>query len=108
MHEWFFRSGLDHLVWVFGMLCACAFPFLDRQLRALEELPAVSRRTARLGLLGATLAAVAYWYLFYFGLPKRPYNAVHPYTSFIGIFAYLVLRNLTVELRQRHLHLFAW
>ena len=33
MHEWFFRSGLDHLVWVFGMFCAFAFPWLDRQLQ---------------------------------------------------------------------------
>ena len=25
-HEWFFRSGLDHFVWVFGMLCAVRTP----------------------------------------------------------------------------------
>ena len=30
----FFRSGLDHLVWVFGMVCAFLFPFFDRQLQA--------------------------------------------------------------------------
>jgi len=108
MHEWFFRSGLDHLVWVFGMFCAFAFPWLDRQLQALEEMPAMARSTTRLALLGATLAVAAYWYFFYFSLPKRPYNAVHPYTSFIAIFAYLVLRNLTAGLRKRHMHLFAW
>ena len=68
----------------------------------------MARSTTRLALLGATLAVAAYWYFFYFSLPKRPYNAVHPYTSFIAIFAYLVLRNLTAGLRKRHMHLFAW
>mmetsp|Transcript_45171 Transcript_45171/g.118553 ORF Transcript_45171/g.118553 Transcript_45171/m.118553 type:complete len:572 (+) Transcript_45171:148-1863(+) len=108
MHEWFFRSGLDHLVWVFGMFCAFAFPWLDRQLQSLEEMPAMTRKSTRLAVLGATLAVGGYWYFHYFALPKRAYNAVHPYTSFIAIFAYLVLRNLTIELRKRHMHLFAW
>lgn len=108
MHEWFFRSGLDHLVWVFGMFCAFAFPFLDRKMRALEELPTAARICARLALLAVTLAVTAWWYFSYFALPKRSYNVVHPYTSFVGIFTYLVLRNLTAGLRKRHLHLFAW
>jgi hypothetical protein len=108
MHEWFFRSGLDHLVWVFGMLCACAFPWLDARLQALEELPAGRRHVRRALLLAATLAASGYWYAQYFSLPKRAYNKVHPYTSSFGIFAYLVLRNLSATLRRWHMHLFAW
>lgn len=108
MHEWFFRSGLDHLVWVFGMFCACAFPFLDSQLQLLDGLPAGKRFPAKLVLLTATLALGVWWCLSYFALPKRSYNKVHPYTSFLPIFLYLVLRNSSEWLRKRHLHLFAW
>ena len=46
MHEWFFRSGLDHFVWVFGMFCAFAFPWLDKQLQAMEALDAAKRARA--------------------------------------------------------------
>ena len=87
---------------------AVCSPRLARQLEALEELPSGPRATARLGLLGLTLGVGAYWYYAYFALPKRAYNAVHPYTSFVAIFTYLVLRNLTAGLRRRHMHLFAW
>merc|ERR1719240_97075 len=108
MHEWFFRSGLDHLVWVFGMFCAFAFPWLDRQLQAIESFDAGKRVGVKLALLGVTLALGAWWYLNYFALAKRSYNKVHPYTSFVPIFLYLVLRNLTEPLRKRHMHAFAW
>lgn len=148
-------QGLDHLVWVFGMFCAFAFPWFDRKLQALEELPTLTRhpcamrtrahahthaarsaaahccisrirpfafRTPRadfhssLAPLGsvrsvvtaATLGLTIYWYVAYFSLPKRAYNKVHPYTSFIAIFTYLVLRNIVSGLRERHMHLFAW
>jgi len=108
MHEWFFRSGLDHFVWVFGMFCAFAFPFLDNQLELLDSLPAPKRFPAKVVLLTATLGLGVWWCLTYFALPKRSYNKVHPYTSFIPIFLYLVLRNFTEGLRKRHMHLFAW
>jgi len=55
-----------------------------------------------------TLGVAFYWYFAYFSLPKRAYNKVHPYTSFIAIFVYLVLRNILSALRRRYLHLFAW
>jgi len=108
MHEWFFRSGLDHLVWVFGMFCAFAFPWFDRKLQALEELPTLTRHPVRSVVTAATLGLTIYWYVAYFSLPKRAYNKVHPYTSFIAIFTYLVLRNIVSGLRERHMHLFAW
>ena len=76
MHEWFFRSGLDHFVWVFGMFCAFAFPFLDNQLELLDSLPAAKRMPAKAILLAATLALGLWWCLTYFSLPKRSYNKV--------------------------------
>lgn len=108
MHEWFFRSGLDHLVWVFGMFCAFSFPFCDQAMQALEEMPSTRRTTMRAILFFVVSGVALYWYYAYFSLPKRTYNKVHPYTSFMAIFAYLVLRNITSALRRRYLHLFAW
>jgi hypothetical protein len=127
MHEWFFRSGLDHFVWVFGMFCAFAFPWFDAKLSAppppppppfrpatatarvrvrvltrglfpvarvcvacarfsvaIESLEASKRTMMKLAVFGVTFGLGAYWYVNYFALPKRQYNKVHPYTSFIG------------------------
>ena len=61
-----------------------------------------------LGPAGVTLALVLWWFYSYFALPKREYNKVHPFTSFIPIFCYLVLRNASPTLRRYHMHLFAW
>lgn len=41
-------------------------------------------------------------------LPKAQYNAVHPYTSWIPITGYFVLRNLTPQLRLHSLALYGW
>jgi len=108
LHEWFFRSGLDHLVWVFGMICAFLFPFFDRQLQALEELPSARQTAYKAALIGGTLAIGTWWFVTFYMLPKRAYNAVHPFTSFIPIFCYMVLRNCSPTLRRYHMHLFAW
>jgi len=108
LHEWFFRSGLDHLVWVFGMFCAFHFPWFDRKFAGLEQLPAGQKFGAKLALAGATSAVFVWWLVTYFSLGKRDYNKVHPYTSFIPIYCYMILRNLTPTLRRWHMHLFAW
>jgi len=36
MHEWHFRSHLDHLVWIFGMLIAYNFPTFDVWINSLD------------------------------------------------------------------------
>ncbi|EOD38039.1 hypothetical protein EMIHUDRAFT_97935 [Emiliania huxleyi CCMP1516] len=110
LHEWFFRSGLDHFVWIFGMLCAYSFPWYDRQLQAIEDLPSGKRALAKAAVIGGALA-VGGWYVhtyFLFLRPKREYNKVHPYTSWIPIAVFLVLRNATAGLRARYMHLFTW
>merc|ERR1712216_923507 len=55
LHEWFFRSGLDHLVWIFGMLCAFSFPWFDRQLQMLDELPSPKAIAYKAALVSLTL-----------------------------------------------------
>ncbi|EOD34073.1 hypothetical protein EMIHUDRAFT_455633 [Emiliania huxleyi CCMP1516] len=108
LHEWFFRSGLDHFVWIFGMLCAYSFPWYDRQLQAIEDMPSGKRALAKAAVIGGALA-VGGWYVHtYFLRPKREYNKVHPYTSWIPIAVFLVLRNATASLRARYMHLFTW
>ncbi len=42
-----------------------------------------------------TLAVVGVWYQTVYVLPKLEYNQLHPYTSWIPITAWAVLRNLT-------------
>ena len=108
MHEWFFRSGLDHLVWIFGMLCAFCFPWFDKQLQAIEEMPSQKASMYKGALVLSTLALGGWYTVQFFMLPKREYNKVHPFTSFIPIFCYLVLRNASPTLRRYHMHLFAW
>jgi hypothetical protein len=108
LHEWFFRSGLDHLVWVFGMLCAFLFPWFDKQLQMLEELPSPKQTMYKAALIGLTLALSVWYTVTFFLLPKREYNKVHPFTSFIPIWCYMVLRNCSPTLRRWHMHLFAW
>lgn len=108
LHEWFFRSRLDHLVWVVGMLCALSFPWYDRQLQRIEEMDPARRLAATAALVGATLGVLGWYYWTYFSLPKLQYNQVHPFTSWIPLVCYLVLRNATASLRANYMHLFTW
>ena len=48
------------------------------------------------------------WVQHVYLLPKAQYNAVHPYTSWIPITAYIVLRNLTPQMRLHSLALYGW
>ena len=59
-------------------------------------------------LIGLTLALSVWYTVTFFLLPKREYNKVHPFTSFIPIWCYMVLRNCSPTLRRWHMHLFAW
>jgi len=108
LHEWSFRSGLDHVVWIFGMLCAFSFPWYDQVLQAVEGQPTPRRLVSKTAIVGVVLAVLGYWYANYFTLPKRSYNGVHPYTSWIPILGYIILRNMSLRLRRYSMELFAW
>ena len=108
VHEWRFRSTLDHLVTIIGMLVAshihqlaALYAYMDKQ----------SKGTRRLvqGLCIAVCSLVLYlWYEYVLLLPKPVYNRYNPYTTFIPIVTYIALRNLTPWLRTHNLHLFTW
>ena len=44
MHEWVFRSGLDHWACFIGMLCAYNYPHYEAFLRSLEQKVAQGRQ----------------------------------------------------------------
>ena len=66
--------------------------------------PLCSARPAAAGTLGVLYV----WGRMVYLKPKGEYNALHPYTSWIPITAFCVLRNLTPGLRLTSLALFGW
>ena len=91
------------------MACALGLPALERRRAAADALEDATRRVAAHGGLAlAAGAAVAAWGVLVFARDKYAYNAAHPFTSWIPIAAYVVLRNLTPFLRARYVHLFTF
>ena len=108
MHEWFFRSGLDRYVWIYGMVCAVRASLADTAfLKWVDEKPQTAQVAIQSLMAGATLL-VLYWcdHERIYVLPKLEYNKVHPYTSWIPITCFIVLRNLTQTLRNFYVELF--
>lgn len=106
MHEWFFRSGLDRYVWIYGMICAFCHPRYEAFLKWVDEKPYAVRISIQ-SIIGVTTCAILTWYYkTYYVLPKLEYNKVHPYTSWIPITCFIILRNLTQSLRNFYVSLF--
>eukprot|EP00884_Botryococcus_braunii_P012312 jgi/Botrbrau1/21081/Bobra.0144s0079.1 len=108
LHEWHFRSSLDRYVWIHGMICAYLHPWGEACLQKIDSLSAKAKAAARAVLIGASLLVLALWYEHVYKLPKLQYNALHPYTSWIPITVWIVLRNVTPPLRLWSLGLYGW
>eukprot|EP00271_Cylindrocystis_brebissonii_P013361 TRINITY_DN33125_c0_g1_i1.p1 TRINITY_DN33125_c0_g1~~TRINITY_DN33125_c0_g1_i1.p1 ORF type:complete len:582 (-),score=113.86 TRINITY_DN33125_c0_g1_i1:1043-2788(-) len=108
LHEWWFRSGLDRYVWIVGMLFAYFHPMVERWLEKLEEMETKTKNAIRAVIVAVTLAVGYLWYENIYMLPKLEYNKYHPFTSWIPISVYIILRNLTPTLRNWSISLFAW
>ncbi len=109
LHEWHFRTFLDHYSALLGMVFAMNFPYLVAWFTAVERLPSLAARVALKSLVGALwLGAVYWWYTRIFSLPKYEFNAVHAYWFWVPILAFVYFRNLTPTLRSYHSALLNW
>ena len=106
--EWFFRSGLDRYVWIWGMVVAWLHPQIEAGWKAVDEMRTAWRLAVRTALVATSVTAGYFWYTRVFTLPKLEYNAVHPYTSWIPLTLWIIVRNLTPALRSHSLGLFGW
>ena len=113
LHEWKFRSGLDHYATLFGMICAYNHPnfekllaFVERETITRKQL--ITKHAIRIGIALAFIVLVAIWYTQVYSLEKYAYNKLHPYTSIIPILAYIYFRNLFPNLRNRYAFMFTW
>lgn len=108
LHEWYFRTGLDRYIWIHGMIFAYLHPTFETWFKAIDDASESTRRKIRLVLGGICVAMMYAWYEHVYTLPKLEYNKLHPYTSWIPITAFLVLRNMTPSLRLHSLGLYGW
>lgn len=83
-------------------------PHASAVLSHIDNLAPMRRVAARVALLSACGVAGYVWYVKVYCLPKLQYNDLHPYTSWIPITLFIVVRNLTPNLRLQHLRLFGW
>lgn len=106
MHEWRFRSYLDHYIWIVGMLCAFNHPRIEAWLQTIDNLPTKTGNTIKAAVVAVCLFLGYFYVTEVFLLPKLEYNKLHPYTSFIPIVLFIVLRNISQTARMYHMHLF--
>lgn len=110
LHEWWFRSSLDHYATAIGMLCAWNVKRVEDFLIKIDQShhSATRKWMVQGGVAAVAVAAGLLWMVYCLWLPKAAYNAQHPYTSIIPIVLYILLRNLTPWLRRHVLSLFTW
>ena len=106
IHEWVFRSSLDHYATLIGMLCAYFHPNVEAILRRLNACR--FDKLVSTGCAGVLLVVNYVWYVRVYVLDKYAYNKIHPYTFFVPMLSYILVRNSTSFLRRWHCTLFGY
>eukprot|EP00475_Leptophrys_vorax_P016415 TRINITY_DN2286_c0_g1_i1.p1 TRINITY_DN2286_c0_g1~~TRINITY_DN2286_c0_g1_i1.p1 ORF type:complete len:915 (-),score=190.45 TRINITY_DN2286_c0_g1_i1:54-2696(-) len=110
LYEWWFRARLDHYATWFGMCVAFFLPRWSQLQNWIDQdKHAGSRRLKRAGFVSVVLFfALLYINTILFKLDKFSYNAQHPYTSWIPVLLYVLLRNCSPWLRTHNLGIPSW
>lgn len=106
--EWYFRSGLDRYVWIWGMVLAWVHPHIEAMWAVIDGMHVSMRTFCRAAITGISLSVLYLWYTHVYSRDKFEYNVLHPYTSWIPITVWVVLRNLTPYMRQHSLGFLGW
>ena len=99
MHEWFFRSGLDRYVWIYGMVCAFVHPKYEAFVRWVDEKP-TKEKTVIQGLI-LTVNTIAHTggtqrtMLYKVGIQRRA--SVHVVDT---ITIFIIFRNFSLTMRS--------
>eukprot|EP00736_Rhodelphis_marinus_P002593 Rmarinus@m.29635 len=104
LSEWSFRSKLDHWIWLIGMVCAFLLPRVEDVVARRHRL--CSPLMYIVTVVFALLVLVMYFYNVQ-SLDRYSYSDIHPYTSWIPLALYLVVRQLTEGLRSWYLYFFS-
>jgi len=102
LYEWNFLSGLDHYATWFGMLFGLFYDRIAKGLVAIEAQPVWYQVRAKGILIAVTSIILFLWYNYVYTLDKLEYNVMHPYTSFIPIFSYILLRNIINKVSREY------
>lgn len=98
LHEWLFRSGLDHWIWLVGVLVASRAPLVNRLLRRLD-----GQRTAGIAIKVAAAFAAGGVLAVYVYLTEETstvdYNRYLPYLSWVPILSVVTLRCIFRSVR---------
>jgi len=71
-------------------------------------MPAPRRWTIRAAIVAATCAVFAVYHQSVYVLPKVEYNKLHPYTSWIPLTCWMIVRNMTPAMRTWSMRLYGW
>lgn len=105
MHEWYFRSGLDRYATAFGMVFAYCYPYMEKALATIESMDFMSSLTVKTIIGGVSIVCLSLWYYFVGSIENKfLYNSLHPYTSFIPITFFIVLRNISSTFRKNYFY----
>ena len=88
------------------MLCAYMHPTYDAVMKWIDERPTRARAMYQTGIVAFAVGTLYWWWITFMTMNKHKYNMYHPYTSWIPLTAFFLLRNATKTLRANHIDIF--